>query len=132
MVKSLQFYGIISMNLILGGIGLRDVEKYYCEHIVLGLPKAPARFFLRLFLEKGIRATVYAEHFPPSLRLLGMARFCKIFPQSDQAILDVIQRHAMAARPKRVTLLYAPLYKGFINRNRDELEKRLIVRGLED
>ena len=111
---------------------MRDIERYYCEHIVLGLPKAPARFFLKLFLEKGIRASVYAEHIPPSLRLLGVARFCKIFPQSDGAILDVIYRHVTAARPKRTTLLYAATYEGFINRNRDELEKRLIIRGLEE
>ena len=120
------------MNLILGGIGLRDIERYYCEHLVLGLPQSPARFFLKLFFEKGIRATVYAESIPLSLRLTCAARFCRIRPQSDRAILDVIQRHAVSVRPKRTTLIYSPSYEGFIKRNRDELEKRLIIRGLEE
>lgn len=112
---------------------MREIEKYCFEYIFLGLPQSPFRFFLKFFLKKGIRPTVYSDTISFPAGMLCTAKVNRLYTTDrDEIVTEVLKRHAAAHRFKRITLVYSPSFIDFINRNRSYLEGFFVIRRPED
>ena len=112
---------------------MREFEKYLCEYVILGCPRRPLLFFMNFLIKKGARPTVYTKELPVKIKALGLVRFCRYRATSlDNALLEILLRHASLYTSKKCVLIYTPYYGGFIERNRVKLEKNFFILSLED
>jgi len=112
---------------------MREIEKYYFEYIVLGMPRRAFGFFLKFAFKKGMRPTLYADKIPIWLKVIGLARGCEVSAASDRtAFSDILTRHAVCFASKKLVLIYTPQFKKFIETNRGVLEKSFLICGSEE
>lgn len=112
---------------------MREFEKYLCEYVVLGCPRRPLLFFMKFFINKGTRPTVYTEKRPFKSRVFGMARFCIAHTlSSDNVAIEILLRHARCHPAKKCVLIYTPSYTNFIERSRSKLENNFLILNSED
>lgn len=108
---------------------MRELEKYYCDYIILGIPKRPFRYFISFFIKKGIRPTVYAQNANWPLKISRLAKFC--ISDSflhDVIVLEVLERHASQKGNRKLSLIVKDArFGGFVRRNRQKLEKIFII-----
>ena len=108
---------------------MREIERSCCGYIILGLPEKPLRFLMDFAVKKGIRPIVYSERGRVIPRLLPLAKFLSadVF-KYDGLGVEALERHTLDKRLRRITLICAvPEFWGFIERNRERLEKRFIL-----
>ena len=112
---------------------MRELEKYYCEYIILGLPKKTFFFLLRLRLQKGGCPTLYTENIPLVLRIFKTARIIQISGMgNDRILLEALERHLNCLASKKAILIYSHRFSGFIKRNNEQLEKRFLIYDSEE
>ena len=111
---------------------MREIEKYYFDYIILGLPKKPFRYLWGFFAQRGVRPTVYSEKTNWAAKLLGLAKFCvSDFYGHDGVIFECLKRHARRKGARRLTLIIAdPRFKRFIEHNRESLERLFIIQEI--
>ena len=108
---------------------MRELEKYYCDYVILGIPKRPFRYFISFFIKKGIRPAVYAQSANWGLKMSGLAKFCisDSFLR-DAIILDFLERHASQKRNRKLSLIVKDArFEGFVRQNRQKLEKLFVI-----
>ena len=112
---------------------MRDIEKYYYNYTLLGIPDKPLLFLLSLSLKKGVHPTVYSHRYPFLAKLLAPAKICVSDGMGrDGILLDILSRHADFHQSKRLILIFTPQYRGFIERNSDILKKSFVIRSQEE
>ena len=108
---------------------MREIEKYYCGYIILGLPEKPFRYLVDFLVKKGVRPIVYADRTLVTAKLTGVAKF---LPDEillhDSIGVESLERLTVCGRFKRFTLICAnSRFLGFIERNRERLEKSFVI-----
>ncbi len=111
---------------------MRQIEKYYCDYIILGLPERPFRYLWSFFAKTGIRPTVYTEKTNFASRLLVPAKFCvSDFSAHDGVLFECLKRHSRRNGARKLTLIIAdPRFNGFIAHNREGLERLFIIQEI--
>lgn len=111
---------------------MREIEKYYCDYIILGLPEKTFRYLLGFFAKTGIRPTVYSDRANFASKFLGLAKFClSDFWGHDEIVFECLKRHARRKGAKKITLIIAdPRFEFFIERNREKLERLFIIQEI--
>ena len=113
--------------------GIKEVEKYFCEYIFLGLPEKPLRYFLKFRLKKGFVPTLYGEKLPFWVKFLELVDFTKAYGlERDGIALELLKRHAAFCGAKRITLIPSRTFEGFVTRNTEELERLFLIKKSED
>ncbi len=109
---------------------MRDIQKYYCGYIILGLPEKPISFLVDFLVKKGVRPIVYTDKASVPAKLLGLAKFLPddIFNHDDIGI-ESLERLTVSDHFKLFTLICADKkFSGFIERNKDRLKKSFIIK----
>ena len=118
----------------MNGVTERDIEKSCCGYIILGLSEKPTRFLLNFAFKKGVRPIVYADGTSLVSRLASLAKFLPAhILDRDEIGVESLDRHMLDKKIRRMTLICAdPKFSGFIERNRQRLEKRFIIQMTHD
>ena len=108
---------------------MRELEKYCCDYVILGIPQKPFTYFLGFLIKKGVRPTVYAPKANLVLKASGLAKFCISDSfMRDGVIFDFLERHAtIKARRKLSLIVKDDYFNRFVKKNAERLEKLFII-----